>query len=261
MPILMVYDTTCTSVSGNVCSWVVPAGVTSAVFEVWGGGGGGGGGICTCNCCNATQGGGGGGYAMKTISVTAGQTYTLCAGNAGVESTGVFGAPIGWEQNGRNGGVSYVTGPNMLANFCATGGIGGQSNFTINCYAHCGCHGGTAGSGFAAAGGSGQNGDMNYGGTPGLVGRGGGGSAWAYAVITMGGNAAGPGGGAGGFLGFTCCHTCADNGTMGSYNMHGAIPGGGGSGHRLGQTNPGDSCTCTQTQSGRGGPGLVKVTY
>jgi len=260
MPILLVYDTTGgTAVTGNVCSWVVPAGVQSAVFEVWGGGGGGGGGICVCDCCAATQGGGGGGYAMKTITVNAGETYTLCAGNSGVDSTGTFGAPIGWEQTGRDGGKSYVTGPGMVANFCATGGKGGQSTFTVNCYGGCGCHGGLPGSGDAASGGIGYNGDMNYGGTPGVVGTGGGGSSWSYSKFTMGGNAAGPGGGAGGYLSYTCCYTCADNGTTGPYNMHGSFPGGGGSGHTNGQTTR--NCTCTQTQSGHGGSGLVKVTY
>jgi hypothetical protein len=258
MPVLLVYDTTCSSVNGNTCSWVVPAGVTSAVFEVWGGGGGGGGGICTCDCCSTTQGGGGGGYAMKSIPVSAGQTYVLCAGNAGTDSTGTFGAPVGWEQTGVDGGKSFVTGPNMVANFCATGGKGGQSNFTINCYGHCGCHGGLSGSGTAASGGLGYNGDLNYGGTPGLVANDGGG-AWPYSTFSMGGNAGGPGGGAGGYVGYTCCYTCADNGTNGAYNMHGAIPGGGGSGHFNGQANR--NCGCTQTQSGRGGPGLVRVTY
>ncbi len=61
-------------------SWVVPANVTSATFEIWGGGGGGGGasGSSSYPGTYGTTGGGGGGggYSSTTISVTSGNSYT-----------------------------------------------------------------------------------------------------------------------------------------------------------------------------------------
>jgi len=260
MPVQLIYDTTCVSTAGVCCAWTVPLGVSSVVFEIWGGGGGGGGGISSCDCCNVTMGGGGGGYSMKTVSTIAGCVYTICAANGAVDSTGTFGAGIGYCCNGCDGGTSFVTGYNVPANFCATGGKGACSNFALNCYGFCGCTGGLAGSADRASGGLGYNGDLNLGGMPGVIFTDG--ASTAMAIVTMGGNAGGPGGGAGGILGsMTCCYSCADNGTNGAYNMNGAIPGGGGSGHRNGTTNPGTSCTCTTTQSGKGGPGLVRITW
>lgn len=250
MPILYVYDNTCAASAGKVCNWTVPTGVTGVVFEIWGGGGGGAGGICNCDCCATTMGGAGGGYAMKTVSVTPGSAYVLCAGNAGVgEDGGPYGAPSGSAgAAGITGGTSYVTGPNVPANFCATGGTGGIYSGVLQCYIICGCVGPEGGTGF--------NGDINQTGGPAVAGSSG---TNAYAPYTMGGAAAGPGGGAGGFVGSTCC------GSDAAYNldMHGSVPGGGGSGQRIGYPTggPGACCGCRTTASGRGAPGLIKVTW
>jgi len=103
---------------GCCCAWVVPTGVRRATIELWGAGGTGGGG-CTCNRCYAHRGAQGGFYNTKTIDVTAGDTYTVCAG-------GVYPC-LTRECCGCNGCASFVNGTN-LSNFCAPGGHGG-----INC--------------------------------------------------------------------------------------------------------------------------------
>ena len=61
-------------------TWNAPTGVTSVTVECWGGGGGGG--RATGN--PATGGGGAGGsYALKQVSVTPGNTYTITVGTGG----------------------------------------------------------------------------------------------------------------------------------------------------------------------------------
>ena len=101
---------------GNCCLWTVPAGATRATFEVWSGGGGGAGGIRCC-CCKHSVGGAGGNYAIKSIAVTPGDQYTICAG-------GTYRCNQVRQCNGGMGCSSYVTGPG-LSNFCAQGGCGG----------------------------------------------------------------------------------------------------------------------------------------
>ena len=101
---------------GRCCLWTVPTGVTKATFEIWSGGGGGAGHTC-CNCCSFSHGGAGGNYGVRTISVSPGWTYTVCAGgswNCSKSHTCVAGM----------GCRSYVTGCN-LSNFCTMGGCGG----------------------------------------------------------------------------------------------------------------------------------------
>lgn len=245
MPITTVYDNTCVSQTGRCCAWVVPDGVTSVYFEIWGGGGGAGGGLTMCDCCSRTQGGGGGGYAAKTVAVTPGSTYTICAGNAGIASDGSnFGANTGYCQNGVPGGTSFVSGPG-LTGFCATGGQGGCSNFTINCYGHCGCNGANGGAGFG--------GDITETGYPGV--KGSSGSPNARRSYSFGGAAAGVGGGVGGVN-----NGGSGPGRTGDANsspyMHGNIPGGGGAGHGC-WTN----CECYSCGAGRGAPGFVKITW
>lgn len=247
MPISYVYDTSCTAIAGKCCAWVVPDGVTSVYFELWGGGGGGGNGTTMCDCCARTMGGGGGGYAAKTVTVTPGSTYTICAGNPGTGADGsAYGASIGCCQNGTNGGTSFITGENITT-LCATGGIGGCSNFTINCYGHCGCNG--------ALGGSGFGGDINERGYPGVKGSSG---SQAYNSYSMGGAAGGPGGGVGGFNnGGTLCTPGTCGGASDSNpQLHGNIPGGGGAGHGCWT-----GCQCCDRGSGRGAPGFVKITW
>ena len=102
--------------NGCCCQWTVPCGVTRVTFEMWSGGGGGAGMIC-CNYCSFSIGGAGGNYAMKTISVTPGWQYTVCAGGSwpcSKSHTCVAGM----------GCASYVVGCG-LSHFCVVGGCGG----------------------------------------------------------------------------------------------------------------------------------------
>jgi hypothetical protein len=246
MPISVVYDTTCTSTTGKCCAWVVPDGVYSVNFQIWGGGGGGGNGLTMCDCCARTQSGGGGGYTSKTVSVTPGSVYTVCAGNGGIGSDGNnFGASAGYCQNGVSGGTSFVTGAGITT-LCATGGTGGCSQFTINCYGHCGCNG--------ALGGLGIGGDVNERGSSGVKGMSG---TDAMSSYTLGGTAGGPGGGVGGFNnGGRGILSYQSANSINNPQMHGVIPGGGGAGHGCWT-----GCVCCDRGSGRGAPGFVKITW
>lgn len=93
---------------GVCCAWTVPAGVTTARFEMWGPGAGTGSGCC----CGGSFHGATGSYVSVIVPVTAGCTYTVCAGCA-VCCYAIWGAYD-------RGGSSFVTGPNMCA--CAPGG-------------------------------------------------------------------------------------------------------------------------------------------
>lgn len=98
---------------GATCSWTVPGGATCARFQIWGAGAGRGYGCC----CAFVPFGGTGAYASVIIPVTAGNTYTLCAGCAYC-----CYAQAGYSTvNGAPGCQSYVTGTN-LSGFCADGG-------------------------------------------------------------------------------------------------------------------------------------------
>lgn len=244
MPIKLIYDNTCTSTTPVTCNWTVPDNTYSVLFEIWGGGGGGGAGIANCDCCTKTGSGSGGGYAAKTVATTPGTVYAITAGNGGVASSG-YGAPVSTCCNGCPGGTSFVTGTGVPVNFCATGGGGGCSNSTTNCYASCGCQYNTFGQGY--------NGDVNMPGAP-SVRFSDGSSAWSS--HTIGGAAGGPGGGQGG-------RNLGAYGSNNPYgdaannpNLHGQIPGGGGAGHGCSSC-----CNCCNGNSGRGAPGLVKITW
>lgn len=106
----------CEQANGRCCQWTVPNYVSCATFEIWSGGGGGAGHTC-CNCCSFSIGGAGGNYAIKTIAVCPGWTYTVCAGGSWpCNKSHTCSAGMGCR--------SFVTGCN-LSNFCATGGCGG----------------------------------------------------------------------------------------------------------------------------------------
>jgi hypothetical protein len=105
-----VYDTSGFFRCGASCSWTVPAGVTCARFQIWGAGAGSG----SACCCGFSPIGGTGAYASVIIPVTAGCTYTLCAGCAHC----CYACRA---QNTSSGCASYVTGTG-LTNFCAEGG-------------------------------------------------------------------------------------------------------------------------------------------
>jgi len=95
---------------GASCTWTVPSGVTCARFQIWGAGGGSG---MSC-CCGYGIAGGTGAYASVIIPVTAGNSYTLCAGCA-------YCCWPSWNGQSNPGCQSYVTGSG-LSNFCAMGG-------------------------------------------------------------------------------------------------------------------------------------------
>jgi hypothetical protein len=107
---------------GFCCQWTVPAGVTRARFQLWGAGGG----SSVGRCCGGSPFGATGAYASVIIPVTAGDTYTLCAGCAACcrTCTNNYSLP-----GGRCGGCqSFVVG-NGLCNFCANGGPGRMGNW------------------------------------------------------------------------------------------------------------------------------------
>ena len=98
---------------GSCCAWTVPGGVTCARFQIWGAGGGSGAG----HCCGGSPFGSTGAYASVIMPVTAGNTYTLCAGCA-------FACYPTRRNLGRVPGCpSWVQGAG-LCNFCANGGQG-----------------------------------------------------------------------------------------------------------------------------------------
>lgn len=116
---LCVYDNTSNFLRCGVCClWTVPAGVTTAQFQIWGAGSGTG----MAQCCGGSPHGANGAYATTIISVTPGWTYTLCAGCAFC----CYGT--GNQTSNTPGCASFVTGC-RLTNFCA---MGGQGN--IACY-------------------------------------------------------------------------------------------------------------------------------
>ena len=98
---------------GICCLWTVPAGATCARFQIWGAGGN----SSASACCGGSPFGSTGAYASVIIPVTAGNTYTLCAGC-------VYCCWSYCGSDGRRPGCSsFVIGPG-LSNFCANGGEG-----------------------------------------------------------------------------------------------------------------------------------------
>ena len=110
------------STSDDTYSWTAPIGVTEVRAVVIGGGGGGG----------QWAGGGGGGAAMKLLTVTPEQSYSVQVGKGGA----------GNSLSGANGGTS------TFMTLSATGGTGGHNNSSPAVTATC-------------AGGSGSGGTVN----------------------------------------------------------------------------------------------------
>lgn len=193
-------------------TWTAPAGVTSVIVEAWGGGAGGGTGS------NAYGGGGGGAYSSGTVSVTAGNNYTV--------SVGLGGAPIS------NGGDSWFSTSGTVM---AKGGVKGLDDT--------GGAGGDASSGVGTtkfSGGSGGNVSNN-----GRGGGGGGGSATSTANGGNGSSGSGNAGGAGGSgqgAGGAGGNSGANNGGDGT-----APGGGGGGGGSTGSSGSGAAGRITLT--------------
>ena len=117
----------CTGNNGKCCIWTVPSGVTYAIFEMWGGGASGIGSFC----CMQGYAGDSGGYGIKSTNVTAGDTFTICAGAA------TCCRPDAGNYPGCN---SYVMGtPTGLSCFCAVA-CGGVCTNCSQCHGFFGCY-------------------------------------------------------------------------------------------------------------------------
>jgi hypothetical protein len=95
---------------GFCCLWTVPAGVTCAQFQLWGHGGG----TSSNCCCGGSPFGPSGAYASVIMNVTAGATYTICAGCA-------YCCYATQTTPGLSTQPTFVTGTG-LTNFCAQAG-------------------------------------------------------------------------------------------------------------------------------------------
>lgn len=106
--------------TGTAATETVPAGATSCTIRVIGGGGSG---------AHDSVGGGGGagsaGYALRTISVIGGNTFTYTVGQGGA------GQPTDG-QNGHDGTNSTVTGTVSGGSVNMTGGFGGAGGAGLN---------------------------------------------------------------------------------------------------------------------------------
>ena len=130
-------------------TYTVPTGITKIVVDIMSGGGGGGGGAGPY----WSSGGSAGANAIKTLTVSVGQTYTLVVGTGG--AGGTPGA------TGTSGGTSsFVNASGTTVNLQCTGGGGGSYN------------------GASLAGGVATGGDLNIDGARGNSTAAGGQSAW-----------------------------------------------------------------------------------
>ena len=166
-------------------TFVVPAGVSRILVEMWGGGGGGGGGFSN-NCGSITGGGGGGGaYAKWIFNVTPGTSYPVTVG------TGGSGAVNNTGNNGGNGGTTSL-GALIIAGGGNGGGGAPNPCTSSNCGGNAG-QGGDSGSGyFGVSGGVGESGCSD------AIGGTGGGGGGAGGQGHGGADGNGPGGGGGG---------------------------------------------------------------
>jgi len=174
--------------TGTDQSFTVPAGVTSITIKMWGAGGGGGN-----NDPNGYP-AGAGGYATGTLSVSAGQVYTIIVGQGGVTlGASTYGG-------GGNGGFAEGAGGGRSAIRLSTtelmtpGGAGGGTT-GVNAFAIQGGLGGSQ----SAGGGAGTGG---YTGLPGTQYTGGGAPTWGgggwYGGVSGAADAGFYGGGGGG---------------------------------------------------------------
>jgi hypothetical protein len=131
-----VWNTNITSVSngGQCCLWTVPAGVSTATFEIWSGGGGGG---MAC-CCQQGGGAGSGGYAIKTCTVTPGEQFRICAAGSTCCDSGNLAGHVGSCSFvcSLSGGAASPWEAKVCGGYC----VGGSCNrcyYFINCYTCC----------------------------------------------------------------------------------------------------------------------------
>ena len=197
--------------SGNF-TWTVPDGISSVRIKVWGAGGAAGNGEKVTDAHRSGLGGGAGGYSEKTLSVRAGEQFSVAIGAGGRGIKDIFDGRAGNE-----GGESRFEGPFGVVR--AVGGHGGTS------YAG---HGNPTND--LGVGGIAEGGDINLSGS----------NAGPY--IEYDGNpyasngGASPNGGAGGGRG-RCGRdgTCPGSELGSSWAADGGFPGGGGGGSDVGQ--------------------------
>lgn len=156
IPAMTVFDAPGTN------QFVVPAGISRIMVEVWGGGGGGG----SAPSESHGAGGGGGGYGKGVFGVAPGTGYTVVVGAGGAASV-AGGATSFGNLISATGGAG---GSNSLS--VGTGGLGGTSSAAINItggVGQCSMTLGGNGGGSAGNGGSGGNGDSGSGAGNGLA--------------------------------------------------------------------------------------------
>ncbi len=212
-------------------TWTVPVGVTSVTVYTYGAGGGSGGAKGATND-NASGGGGGGACAISTLTVSAGQVYTVTIGNGGTAgaATGTAGGAGGASSfvgtggtvsangGGGGGGVAVTTGAAGTAGAGATIGTGttirfggnGTPGYRTTTNEVGGAGGGGAGNAGNGGNGSGATGINTTGGAGGLgspTGAPFAGAAGSGAILTVGSLAGvagvAPGGGAAGCATYT----------------------------------------------------------
>ena len=113
-------------------TFVVPAGVTHVMVELWGAGGGGGGGGASTTVDQPGYGGGAGEpgiYTRKVIPVTSGNVLDVTLGEGGLGST------LG--QDGSDGGMTKVEFAGTVLAF-AGGGVGGAAGTPLTGQSCCG---------------------------------------------------------------------------------------------------------------------------
>jgi len=227
-------------------SWVVPVGVTGATFQVWGGGGAGGS-AASGNVTAVTQakggGGAGGSYAKVFKSLTPGQIVYFTVGAGGVGATSGFANGSSAVAGGRSFAIL-----NSDTIVLAVGGAGGLNSSITN-----GVFNGAGG----IASTSGNKGDSVYYG-------GNGGSATSGGTGGGGGSAGTNGnGGKGGVQTAGVAGTSGGNGATGinltSDGSFGFIPGGGGSGAAVRNSNSPYLYPNVTKKGGNGGNGRLII--
>jgi hypothetical protein len=262
-------------------TFTVPSNCTTVEVFLVGGGGGGGGGTTFANNWSAGGGGGGGGVLQKTITVTAGSSYTVTIGAGGAAGTsGSVAGSVGSDTTfgslatgyGGGGGSSFHDNNATMAwgTVRATAGSAGWGAAQFGTTSFCSAAGGAGGNAYSQSASTNNMLANNSTSTTSTL-QGGGSSGIQAACLSIGGVAIfGYGGGAtsgstnNGFNGkFTLSASNAGKGawndTSPSNNTGGAATanfGGGGGGGLVWAT------TANQNASGgAGGSGYARITY
>lgn len=216
--------------------WVVPNGVTSVTFGVWGAGGGGGGTLSQVSpLSNPRAGGGGGGaFSQVVVPVTPGDEFTFHVGAGGIGGSG--------ENDGTAGEFSTIEfGGTIIAS--AAGGEGGAFRSSTGTVGTATGLGGATGVGFMYAGGNGGAASTAN------NGAGGGGAAGS---TENGHNGSATSGGLGGQLGGG--NGASQTSATDENGHNGATPGGGGGGSIR-------ALIAGSSTGGNGGDGTIVISY